>query len=56
MRIHLIVCVNCARFVRQMKLIREWLRSEKAEGVLSEQARARIATKLQEEGHEPGDR
>jgi uncharacterized membrane protein YebE (DUF533 family) len=39
-----------------MKLIREWLRSEKAEGVLSEQARARIATKLQEEGHEPGDR
>jgi hypothetical protein len=56
MRIHLFVCVNCARFVRQMKLIREWLRSEKAEGVLSEQARARIATKLQEEGHEPGDR
>jgi hypothetical protein len=56
MRIHLFICANCARFVRQMKLIREWLRSEEAEGVLSERARARIATKLQEEGQEPGDR
>jgi hypothetical protein len=54
MRIHLFICANCARFVRQMKLIREWLRSEEAEGMLSERARARITMKLQEEGREPG--
>jgi len=56
MRIHLLVCANCARFARQMQMIREWLRKEEAEGGLSEQARARITTKLQEEGQAPGDR
>ena len=56
MRIHLFVCVNCARFVRQMNLIREWLHKEEAEGALSEQARSRIAVKLQEEGQPPGNR
>ncbi|MGA7177972.1 MAG: zf-HC2 domain-containing protein [Thiobacillaceae bacterium] len=50
MRIHLFVCVNCARFVRQMNLLREWLRREEAEGRLSEQARTRITTRLQEQG------
>jgi hypothetical protein len=55
MRIHLFVCVNCARFVRQMKLIREWLRDEGTEAVLSEEARVRITAKLQQEGREPND-
>jgi hypothetical protein len=56
MRIHLFVCVNCARFVRQMKLIREWLRDEGTEAVLSETARERITAKLREKGQEPRNR
>lgn len=56
MRIHLFVCVNCARFVRQMNLLREWLHKEEIDGALSEQARGRIRTKLQEEWQEPGNR
>lgn len=53
MRIHLFVCDNCARFARQMHLIRRWLSKEEGEGKLSEQAHARIATKLQETGRDP---
>jgi len=54
MRIHLFVCLNCARFVRQMKLIREWLRNGEAQGALSEEAQARISRKLQAEGRPTG--
>jgi hypothetical protein len=53
MRIHLFVCDNCARFARQMHLIREWMRNDEGSGELSERARARITTKLQEEVKEP---
>ena len=50
MRIHLAVCENCTRFVKQMHLIREWL-SKEDEAVqpgLTEEGRERIARKLQE--------
>lgn len=53
MRIHLIVCDNCARFARQMKLIREWLRTEEENGNLSDVARVRIGTKLNDAEQEP---
>lgn len=56
MRIHLMVCENCARFGRQMRMIREWIRSEEGDGELSGLARARIAAKLNEAGQEPGKR
>jgi hypothetical protein len=39
MRIHLSVCDNCARFMKQMRLIQEWL---------SDEGRERIARKLPE--------
>jgi hypothetical protein len=54
MRIHLIVCENCARFARQMRMIREWIRSEQGDGELSGIARARIAAKLTDAVQEPG--
>ncbi len=53
MRIHLIVCDNCARFARQMELIREWLRTEEENGKLSDVARVRIGTKLNDAEQEP---
>lgn len=53
MRIHLAICDNCARFVKQMHLIREWLgRDREDEAVqpgLTEESRERIARKLREE-------
>jgi hypothetical protein len=54
LRIHLLVCENCRRFVRQMHLIREWLRQDDGSEGLSEQARTRIARKLPEQRHKPG--
>ncbi|HYP68373.1 MAG TPA: zf-HC2 domain-containing protein [Thiobacillaceae bacterium] len=53
MRIHLLVCINCARFARQMRMIREWLRSEEGGGELSGPARARIAARLNGAAQEP---
>jgi hypothetical protein len=55
MRIHLMICKNCARFTRQMHLIREWLHEDEGNGELSDKARDRIAAKLNLERHEPGD-
>lgn len=51
MRLHLLICKNCARFARQMHLIRAWLRSEDAaaEAQMSESARERIAQRLHKE-------
>ena len=51
MRIHLTVCDNCTRFVRQMRLIREWLSKgdEAVQPGLTDESRERIAQKLQEE-------
>lgn len=54
MRIHLIICENCARFARQMWMIREWLRLEEGGAELSGLARARIAAKLNDAGQAPG--
>lgn len=50
MRIHLAICDNCARFVRQMGLMREWLgmEDEAVQPGLTEEGRERIARKLQE--------
>ncbi len=56
MRIHMIVCVNCARFARQMKLIREWLGTEGESGNLSDAARARIEARLNDAGQGPPGR
>jgi hypothetical protein len=56
MRIHLLLCENCARFARQMRMIREWLRSEEDGEELSGLARARIAARLNDAGQEPGKR
>ena len=51
MRVHLAVCDNCARFVRQMQLLRTWIGSEEDSGQpgLSEEGRERIANRLEEE-------
>ena len=51
MRIHLAMCDNCARFVKQMRLIREMLDSEDdaVQPGLPEERRERIARKLKEE-------
>lgn len=51
MRIHLAVCDNCTRFVKQMRLIRAWLSAEDeaVQPGLSDEGRERIAQKLQEE-------
>jgi hypothetical protein len=54
LRIHLFVCDNCRRFVRQMQLIREWLGKDEGSGGLSEHARTRIASQLQDEPQDPG--
>jgi hypothetical protein len=56
MRIHLLVCANCARFARQMQMIREWLRPEDGSGELSGLARARIAAKLNDAAQQPQKR
>jgi hypothetical protein len=50
MRIHLAVCNNCARFTKQMRLIREWLgtEDEAVQPGLTDEGRERIARKLQE--------
>jgi hypothetical protein len=53
MRIHLLICNNCARFVRQMQLMREWLHKDEQRGELSAAARARIAANLSDAGQEP---
>lgn len=51
MRLHLLICRNCARFMKQMHLIRTWLRTENEaeQPGLTDKARGRIATKLREE-------
>lgn len=49
-RIHLAFCDNCARFMKQMCLIRTWL-SDEDEGAqpgLTDKGRERIAEKLHE--------
>jgi hypothetical protein len=50
MRIHLHVCENCVRFVRQMNLIREWLHKDDQSEGLSSKAKSRIQSKLDESG------
>lgn len=52
MWLHLLVCRNCVRFMRQMHLIRAWLRNDEegdTQTKLDSQTRERIARKLQEE-------
>lgn len=51
MRVHLMICQNCARFMRQMQQIRAWLRMEceANQPGLNEEARERIASRLREE-------
>lgn len=51
MRLHLLICRNCARFMKQMHLIRVWLRieNEAEQPGLTDKARERIASKLREE-------
>lgn len=51
MRVHLAICDNCARFAKQMRLIREWLGKEDEAGQpgLPDEGRERIARKLREE-------
>lgn len=52
MRLHLMICRNCARFEKQMHLIRAWLRreDENADAAgLSEAAKSRIARQLRKE-------
>lgn len=50
MRIHLAFCDNCARFMKQMCLIRTWLsdEGESAQPGLTDEGRERIAGKLHE--------
>ncbi len=50
LKIHLKVCDNCARFVRQMHLLRSWVSSEDESNQpgLPEEGRQRIANKLKE--------
>lgn len=50
MRIHLAVCGNCARFMKQMQLLRAWLsdEDEAVQSGLTDEGRERIAKKLQE--------
>lgn len=47
-RIHLAFCDNCARFMKQMRLIRTWLNDEDAgaQPGLTDEGRKRIAEKL----------
>ena len=51
MRIHLAVCHNCARFMKQMQLLQGWLKSEdeSTQPGLSDERRKRIAHRLQDE-------
>jgi len=51
MRIHLAVCDNCTRFMKQMRMIREWLNTEDeaVQPGLRDESRRRIAQKLREE-------
>jgi len=51
MRVHLMICRNCARFMKQMNLIRSWLRMEDEAGQpgLTDGARERIAGRLRGE-------
>lgn len=51
MKLHLMICRNCARFMKQMHLIRSWLRIENVaeQHGLTDEARERIASKLREE-------
>ncbi len=51
MRLHLLICRNCARFMKQMHLIRTLLRieNEAEQTGLTDKARERIASKLREE-------
>jgi anti-sigma factor RsiW len=52
LRLHLAICENCTRFVRQLKEMRQLLRSEAAAEStpgLTDAARARIGTELQKE-------
>ncbi|MEW6132644.1 MAG: zf-HC2 domain-containing protein [Pseudomonadota bacterium] len=50
MRLHLAICENCYRFMKQMHLIREWLsrEDEAVQPGLSEEGRERIARNLRE--------
>ena len=51
MRIHLAVCDNCARFMKQMQMLRNWLSSDEdsSQPGLTDEGRKRIAKRLQEE-------
>ncbi|NWG38672.1 MAG: hypothetical protein HXY27_01700 [Hydrogenophilaceae bacterium] len=51
MKLHLMICRNCARFMKQMHLLRSWLRieNEAEQPGLTDEARQRIAGKLREE-------
>jgi hypothetical protein len=51
---HLMICRNCARFKRQMLLIRSWLQmdDEAAQAGLTQAARQRIADRLRERDSE----
>lgn len=51
MRMHLLICRNCARFMKQMHLMRSWLRidNEAERSGLKDEARERIAGRLREE-------
>lgn len=51
MKVHLMICRNCARFMKQMHLVRSWLRIENMadQPGLTDEARERIASKLREE-------
>ncbi len=50
MGIHLAICDNCARFMRQMHALRTWLSTEdeSTQPGLSEESRERISQKLRE--------
>lgn len=51
MKLHLMICRNCARFMKQMQLIRSWLRIEDEANppAMPDGVRERIASKLREE-------
>jgi hypothetical protein len=51
MRVHLMICRNCARFMKQMQQIRAWLRieSDVNQPGLKDEARERIVSRLREE-------
>ncbi len=52
MYLHLMICRNCTRFMKQMQQLRVWLQHEDegtTQAGLGEEARKRITRKLQEE-------